>query len=696
MRSPSVIAALGVAVIAALTLLPTPTVLAAILAPFVIAGVLYTAAQQRRALEGDRERFEIIRGAARIADTDLTVPEVIDATRGLLTPRFATTCEIDLDTSEPAAQSAHAMMVPLRSRGRDIGTMRLTSSRREYGPGELEFARMLGSGVALALENAGLFAELEQAEARLTTALDSLADAVTIQAADGHLIYANPAAAASFGFDKPAELIATPPETIVDAYESFTEAGLPLQLEHLPGREVLRGGTPAPLVVRSVHKQTKEERWRVIKATPVPGGLAVNVIEDVTDVKRAEHTQRFLAQAGALLGSSLDYEQTLNRIARLSVPRLADWCDVTIPSAGHLRSVALVHVDPAMLELAREYQERYPARLDAPGAVHVLGGSSLRVNHITDEMLAHIVPDPEQRAGAAKLGLRAFMAVPMRGAGGVIGSITFASAESGRSFSEDDLRLAEELGRRAGIAVENAQLYRERSAIAATLQHGLLPDALPEIPGLRLSSLYRPAGAENLVGGDFYDAFPTDAGWMLLVGDVTGRGAEAAAQTGQARHTLRTAGRLLSDPAAALQQLNHALTDRRELAPCTVAILHVTGQTTDVWCAGHPLPLLIRDGEARAVGHFGPMLGAWSDAAWTPESLTLQPGDVLVLYTDGVTDTEGAEERFGDDRLLAALRGVTDAVGAVAAIDRALSAFQHGAQADDTAVLALDLPARPA
>ena len=177
---------------------------------------------------------------------------------------------------------------------------------------------------------------------------------------------------------------------------------------------------------------------------------------------------------------------------------------------------------------------------------------------------------------------------------------------------------------------------------------------------------------------------------MLLVGDVTGRGAAAAAETGQARHTLRTAGRLLSDPAAALQQLNETLADRRELTPCTVAIVHVTAQTTDVFCAGHPRPLLIRDGEPRPVGRFGPMLGAWSDSRWQPETLVLEPGDVLVLYTDGVTDAEGEDGRFGDERLLDALRGATDAAGAVAAIDRALNAFQVGPQADDTAVLAVD------
>jgi serine phosphatase RsbU (regulator of sigma subunit) len=219
----------------------------------------------------------------------------------------------------------------------------------------------------------------------------------------------------------------------------------------------------------------------------------------------------------------------------------------------------------------------------------------------------------------------------------------------------------------------------------------LLPEALPRIPGMRLSSLYRPAGEENLVGGDFYDAFATEHGWILVVGDVTGRGAEAAAQTGQVRHTLRTAGRLLGDPQGALAELNQALAERRELTPCTAAVVHVSGRTAHVLCAGHPQPLLVRSGTVRAVGHFGPMLGAWPDSRWRTETVTLEPGDVLVLYTDGVTDTRGAEGRFGDARLLETLRGVTDAPGAVAAIDRALNAFQVGAQADDTAVLALDL-----
>ena len=249
--------------------------------------------------------------------------------------------------------------------------------------------------------------------------------------------------------------------------------------------------------------------------------------------------------------------------------------------------------------------------------------------------------------------MRAVMIVPMVTGGRAIGVLSFVSAESGRAFTRADRELAEELGRRAGSAVENARLYRERSHIAQTLQKGLLPDALPAIPGLRLSSLYRPAGAENLVGGDFYDAFPTAArldaaGRRRHRPRRRGRGADRAGAPHAAHrgHAARRPAR------RRCSQLNRALTDRRELTPVhgRAGPRHAR-RRTEVLCAGHPQPLLIRGGEPRPIGHFGPMVGAWADSSWRAETLALEPGDVLVLYTDGVTDAKGATERFGDARL---------------------------------------------
>jgi serine phosphatase RsbU (regulator of sigma subunit)/PAS domain-containing protein len=595
------------------------------------------------------------------------------------------------------------MSVPLRARGRTIGGMVLLAtadSARTYGDDELAFAQVLSGRVALALDNAGLFSELESLEAQQTAALGSLAEAVTIERAGGELVYANEAAARALGYASSQELAEASGDRVLDRFETFTEDGVAVRPQDLPGRRVLAGEHPGPLLVRAVHRETGEERWRVLKSTAVLDRdarphLSVNVLEDVTDVKRTELAQRFLAQAGELLSSSLDPEETLTRVARLVVPQLADWCQINLPDErGVLRSVAIAHSDPDKVAFAEGFNCRHPSRITDPGgaAAVLRSGEPRLVNEIPDALLEEAVDDPHAREELRRIGMQAVMIVPMVAARGPIGTITFVSAESGRRFSAADLALAQELGRRAGTAVENARLYTERSHIARTLQASLLPDALPELPGFAVASMYRPAGTETFVGGDFYDAFETAQGWMLLIGDVTGRGAEAAALTAQARHTLRIAATLLGDPAAAIRQLNRGLADKSELSICTVAMVLLRRRdgraTATVLCAGHPPALLVRDGSAQPVGRPGPVVGAWEDSTWPTETIELSAGDLVVLYTDGVTDATRDEERFGAERLAACLAGVGEPAEAVEAIRSAVVAFEEGAQADDTALLA--------
>jgi PAS domain S-box-containing protein len=533
-----------------------------------------------------------------------------------------------------------------------------------------------------------------------------------VQDAGGRLVYANEAAAAVLGYESASALLATPPSEIVDRYDAFLADGSPLTLERLPGRRVLAGEQPEPLVVRAVEKATGEERWRVVKATGVPGPdgrpqLAVNVVEDITEVKRAELTQRLLARAGEVLSSTLDADEALRLLAIETVPQLADWCSVHLATpTGEIRSVAVAHVDPAMVEVAREYRERWPVRPDEPtGAARVIRTGASELMEIPDRLLVESVRDPEQLALLRTLGLRSVMVVPIVAGGPPLGSLSFVSAESRRTFGAADLALAEELGRRAGLATQNSRLYEERTRIARTLQTGLLPASLPEIPGWTSAALYRPAGEENLVGGDFYDAFAVHDGWMMVVGDVVGRGAEAAALTAVARSTLRATGRLVSDPIAMLEQLNRELLERAGTALCTVACLVLRetagGAEVDVVCAGHPRPLLVRDGRVAPLGRWGALLGAFTGEHWMVQTERIEPGDVVVLYTDGVLDAEGTDERFGEERLERVLRGCGSAESAVSAIDAALSAFQVGEQADDTAVLAIQripapVPAPPA
>ena len=380
------------------------------------------------------------------------------------------------------------------------------------------------------------------------------------------------------------------------------------------------------------------------------------------------------------------------------MPTLADWCGVSMPDRnGVIAQVAVAHSDPEKVAFARRYSERYPNRTsDEGGAAQVLrDGHSQLIPDIPDELLETGGPGSRAARAVRAIGMRSAISVPMTAASGrPIGVISFINAESGRVFTEGELELCEELGRRAGIAVENARLYTERSLIAHTLQRALLPPALPTIPGFSLSALYRPAGEENWVGGDFYDAFAVRDGWVAVVGDVAGRGAQAAALTAFARHVFRTAAQLHDDALDAVDYLNRQLYDRPGSALCTVCCVHLRARGDDaeatVVCGGHPLPYAVRQaGAAEPVGRWGQMLGAWPQGEWPRTTTMLAPGDVLVLYTDGVTDATGAEDRFGEERLQATLAESSDAEDALRRLADGLADFETGEQADDTAALAI-------
>jgi hypothetical protein len=426
----------------------------------------------------------------------------------------------------------------------------------------------------------------------------------------------------------------------------------------------------------------------------------VNFTEDVTAVKRAELAQRVLAEAARVLLSSPDYGPALQQVAMLAVPELADWCGVDMAGRnGLIESVAIGHADPDKVAIARELRERYPVRVDGPdGLAAVLRGDipHFVVHETSDEALAGYAADGDHLELLRAVGFNSIMIVPIVGRAGIIGALTFVSAQA-RRFDPDDLELATELGRRAGVAVENARLYTERADIAHTLQIALVPDPMPLAPGWDVAALYRPAGDATEAGGDFYDMVRTDDGWLVVIGDVTGKGARAASLTALARYTLRTAAMLTGDPAAALAALNVGLIRRSDVAYCTAAMVALVedregaGARARVFSAGHPLPVLVQDGSVRPLGRSGPLLGALESADWPAEEVAIGAGDRLVLYTDGVTDARGREERFGDQRLLALLSRVDGAPPAelVRAVDGALRGFQAGPQRDDTALLAV-------
>ena len=599
-------------------------------------------------------RLALLRDLLALDDRPQDVAELVARMLALLVPEFADAAAIESGGERIGARGADAgaldrIDLPLTARGERFGGLELAlgPSGRRYSGGDRAFAELVAGRVAVVLDNAGLTRQAREAEQRLIAALDTLGEAVTMNGPDGRTVYANQAAVELLKFSSVEELTSTEVGEISARFLLLDEHGDPIDLQEFPAFKALRGeDRPAPILVRNIVRATGEDRWLLNKVTVLrdpDGGVdrVVNVIEDVSEVKRAERAQRLLADATRALSESLDYEDTLQRVAELVVDGLADWCAIDLPGGDGPRRVGLA-----------------PAGAERPS-----------------------VPGAE-------------LAVPLVAGGEPLGTLALARTDAVRRFTGADRRLAEQLGHRAGSAVLSARLSLERAEIARELQHGLLPPQLPEIPGLDVAALYRPAGELNEVGGDFYDAFPTPAGWMVVIGDVAGQGARAAALTGLARFTLRSVGQLTGDPVRAAEQLNRTLRDQPELSLCTVAcvLLRPGPDGLDVTAVsmGHPLPALLRGGTATGVGAPGTLAGAFDDADWEASRVVLAAGDALVLYTDGVFDTVGRDGRLGEEQLLARLGSSPPGAAAVVAhVDALLREFQAGPQADDTALVAL-------
>jgi len=387
-------------------------------------------------------------------------------------------------------------------------------------------------------------------------------------------------------------------------------------------------------------------------------------------------------------------------VANLAVPEVADWVAVDLATeSGQLDRKALAHADPDVREWALEMSQRYPPPQDAPAGVYevIRTGQAELYPEIPDELLRKGAQDEEHYRILTEFGMRSAIIVPMTTRGRTIGALTFVSGNSGRRFDEQDVELAQELARRCATAIDNARLYTERSYIARTLQESLLPIELPDIPGMEAAARFRPTGEGNEVGGDFYDMFETgNRGWTVVMGDVCGKGPDAAAVTALARYTLRAAAMRERLPSRSLAVLNEALLRQRDDRRfCTVAYAYIEkldrGARVGVASGGHPLPLLLRaDGRVEEVGAPGTLLGVVPDPDLEDRAVTLEPGDALIFYTDGVIESRG--DSHMDDRRLAELITTCAGAGAdaiAAKVEEAAVLSQGGRPRDDIAVLVL-------
>ncbi len=606
-----------------------------------------------------------------------------------------------------------AVVVPLVARGRTLGVLSFLrfAGQNAYDEDDLELAGETARRAALALDNARLFAELRGTERRLEAVLENLGEAVTVQRPDGTLVFANQAAAALLGAATPEELVATPVAEILDRYILLDEDGRRFSAQRFPRLQAAAGRVPEPTLVRRITKAGGEERWLLTKSSPLDDEndrrLVVNVIEDVTEERRAARQQRFLSVASKLVSSSLDMEATFAKVAWAVVPEIADWCCVDVrDERGALRRRALA-ADDDRRDVLDRVLAALPLREGEPASLAevVRTGATVHVPRVAeDELEVWTRGDPEALAALRASETRSLVVVPMTAGDRVLGIVTLATAQSGRVLGPSEVALAEELGRRAGIAVANAQVHAARSHIATTLQRSLLPPRLPLVPGLTIAARFRAAGEATDVGGDFYDVFGVGDAWVVVIGDVTGKGPTAAATTSLARFTMRTAAMYERSPAAVLRRLNAALAvdpDRRQL--CTAVCARIEHGPEGaigvvVACGGHPPPYLLADGRVEPIGGSGPLLGAFDDGVWGERRVPLARGQSLVLYTDGVTDARGAAGRFGAHRLAAVLTEAhaLDADEVATRVDAALEAFEADEQRDDVALLVLQATDGPA
>ncbi|MFJ8058692.1 SpoIIE family protein phosphatase [Streptomyces sp. NPDC096142] len=422
----------------------------------------------------------------------------------------------------------------------------------------------------------------------------------------------------------------------------------------------------------------------------------------------------FLVEASDLLAGTLDRDQTLALMAQMTVPTLATWCAVyTIADQSSDPYLSYVlHEDEELIDGIKSLLSKIapPDPVPTPGArVWAAPAEAAHQAALRTSMRSLGLGEPTRRvssgigptlATASAVGGETVV-LPLVARNRVIGMLTLGKPTD-EHFRQEILELAEDLSRRAALALDNARLYSERTAISQSLQRSLLPPDLPHIEGVEVEVIYRAAGEGNEVGGDFYDLFPIrDGVYGFAIGDVCGTGPEAAAVTGLARHALRLLAREGFGGPAVLERLNSAILDEGARSRFLTLLYGELWPQEDgsaelkVVCAGHPLPLRLRqDGTVEPAAEPQPLLGVMDDLELYEQTVTLDPGDVLLCVTDGVTERREGTRMLGDDGLTDVLTTCTGlTAGAVAArVMRAVERFASDAPSDDMAILAMRVP----
>jgi PAS domain-containing protein len=542
--------------------------------------------------------------------------------------------------------------------------------------------------------------ELRASRDEVGAIVGGIASGIVAQRPDGEIVYANDVAARMLDWPNAEKMIGSNFSQVLDRIVLRNEDGSEADPGQVPSRLALRGVENPTALFRYIVKSTSEELWMFVRSTAIFDDdgepvLAIAVVEDNTERKRSELAQTFLADASKQLSASLDFDSALAALAHSAVPAIADWCTIEmVADDGSIETAAIAHADPELEETVRAFRADYPfSDTDDYGpALAIRQGEAALFGKVDLERFREIYGDEDRAQAVLKLSPHSSLTAPITVHGTPIGSIALALTSPTARYTEYDLQTVVELGRRAGIALDNARMHTERMRMLGSLQKSLIPAALPELAGISLSATFRPAERAAEVGGDFYDAFVLpDGSSALVIGDVCGKGPEAAALTALARYTIRAAAMTECEPQVILRKLNEALieqvTDGRFVTVAFARLIqHGDGLTLETVSAGHPLPVVIGEGAPDSVGISGTLLGVVHDPELPITRREFAHGEALLLYTDGLSAAQTTDDT---GYALDLVRGISlnGDSNAAAIIDAAAVASQSTPNRDDVAIL---------
>ena len=553
----------------------------------------------------------------------------------------------------------------------------------------------LGGSDGVAEGSIGLFVDVtgsREAERRYELIAEAIPSFVWLDAPDGGATYANRRWLEYTGLT-PEQNRGTGWEVVV-----HPEDALRLQAER---ERTLLTGDPFEDECRYRGKDGKY-RWFLFRSIPVrdESGEITGWLGTATDIdkqKRAEAQQAFFALASDVLGSTLDIDTTLERIARLAIASLGTWCQIDLPDArGRLRVAVVAHRDPQKeAQLATLCGERVyddEARMGPPNVYRTLNTELL--HHVDEAAVARVIPQARFRETYKAVGYASGLMVPLRIRDRVLGVLGIASDDPSRLYTEFDVTTALELGRRGAIALENALSFAREHRVATTLQNALLPASLPADASVKFSSAYAAAAAPQgeAVGGDWYDAFPLEGGRIAVsMGDVAGHGVDAAVTMSVVRQAIRAAALEMHGPREVLARGNRVVMLEHAHPMITALFGAYNSHTRELTysIAGHPPPVILNaDGTIETLAGNGPPLGvAFDEVLLEQRHVVLAEGATVVFFTDGLLeygrDVISAERRLHG--VLAARSFLQDENPAQAIIDGVLDAPQR----DDIAVLVM-------